>query len=172
MVIKNPLKDDPDSHQSALGILAYLESFLSSQGVSEVYSEQHLKTMKASLDAEYGKLTFKIAGLRWFCGILLGVYYFVGRVLFSWESLSEWELGNLIYLIILGVSLLVMMQKTKILDYRRNKIYLELMKIVPYYKMRSTIILILLFAASTLLAYAGMSEVFALETVNSIPTEK
>lgn len=139
MVIKQPTKSEPDTIQNSLGILAYLSSYQNSFNVS-TYPDGHMGATKASLDAEYSRVSMSLTSLRWGCSVALGFYYFISKLL-TWSPLSCWNIWNIVYLSFLVAMLLYMGQITKVFDLRKNRFSMELLRVLPYFKATTIIAL-------------------------------
>lgn len=157
MVITQPQKDEPETIQNSLGILAYLTSFQNSTGIT-TYDSQHSAAIKASLDAEYSRINLRLTSIRWACGVLLGVYYFLGKIHpFTFNQSFEWTHANVLYLTVLVAIILYMGQITKVFDLRKTKVSMELTRVFPYYKVRTAAVL----SATIALLYFAVFKIIA-----------
>lgn len=139
MVITQPLKDEPETIQNSLGILAYLNSFQNSVGVT-TYDETHSATIKASLNAEYSKINMRLTGLRWACGVILGFMYFLSKTgPTSIGQPNEWTQFDAVFLSLTVGIILYMGQITKVYDLRKSAWSMELTRAFLYYKIPSII---------------------------------
>ena len=135
MVITQPLKYEPETIQNSLGILAYLSSFQNSVDV-HTYKKEHLSSIKDSLNAEYSRINLQLTGIRWACGVFLGLYYFLSKIEpLNFGSLDKWTYWNAIYLAVLVAVILYMGQITKVIDIRKIKLSMELTRVFPYFRL-------------------------------------
>lgn len=150
-VIKQPLRNKPDTMQEALGILAYLRSFQSTFGVS-VYTPDHLDSTKESLNAEYNKTVALLTNRRWVWGITLAGFYYWITKLINWE-IGKWDIQNFLAAVGFSLLLLLALQQTNILDIRLKRWAIETFKILSFAKVRAAVLFVFIIAGSSLMIF-------------------
>lgn len=133
-VIRRPIDKESNTYQSALGILAYLQSYQSVSG-SKVYSDINLQTTKSSLQAEYNNVRASIENRKWMGAAIVSIYTYINSKASFWkDGLDLFDGGpELLWQLISITAFIVMVVTTAFLSRIINPPswfwYQELMKV-------------------------------------------
>ena len=166
-LIRRPIKNEPNSYQSALGILAYLKSY-QEQACLDLYPKNNLEAIQQSLNAEYTALLNQLSNRKWIGGAILSIYTFVVTKARFWkEGLDLIDGGKYaseqwLSLLFFGIILIITAHLSSILNWSRWSWFQELMKIPSalqarrkFYRRPKTWLVLLLFACLLFIFSAG-----------------
>ena len=85
-LIRRPIQNDPNSYQSALGILAYLKSYQQISSSTQEYSKANFEAIQQSLKAESVAVVNRMSNRKWIGAAGISVYTFILSKASFWDA--------------------------------------------------------------------------------------